>query len=222
MKDQITMTIFKTVLASAAIAVALTGLPAAASTLLGTFIHDYGFKPGGTNPGGNDTLFEDFVRVSDASTNRFSDSISFASLNFATIDRLEVFISAARANDTVRVLGLPVPTELWSIRFQGSAPGAFIDDLFIPLTSDPMSQNVTLSPATDFLTVDAFQNSVDNKALSFWFSEFTRGNDEFDLYLVKLQVYGTLAAIPLPAAGWLMLAGLGGLGLMKRRRRHLA
>ena len=31
--------------------------------------------------------------------------------------------------------------------------------------------------------------------------------------------YGSVAPIPLPAAGWLMLAGIGGLALLRRRKR---
>jgi len=33
--------------------------------------------------------------------------------------------------------------------------------------------------------------------------------------------YGTASVVPLPAAGWLMLAALGGLGLIGRRRRTI-
>jgi uncharacterized protein YegL len=35
----------------------------------------------------------------------------------------------------------------------------------------------------------------------------------------SLTVFGVDGQIPLPAAGWLLLAGIGGLGLMSRRRR---
>lgn len=37
-----------------------------------------------------------------------------------------------------------------------------------------------------------------------------------------ISFYDTMAPIPLPAAGWLMLAGLGGLVAVRRRRRKAA
>jgi hypothetical protein len=40
--------------------------------------------------------------------------------------------------------------------------------------------------------------------------------------LTSTVVGGTPAPIPLPAAGWMLLAGLGGLGLVARRRRDRA
>ena len=210
---------FKTFAATLLVAATLSG-PALSSTLLGTFFRDYGSDTGKVDPAGTDALFGDFVRVSDNSTERFSDTIDFSTINFATLDRLEVFISAASANNTVTLPFIgTVPTEIWTARFQGANPGSPFDDLFVPLTSDPMSQQVTISPASDVLTVNVFANATSTKSLSFWFSEFTPGVDQFDLYQVKLQVYGTLAPIPLPAAGWLMLAGLGGLGLAARRKR---
>ncbi|MBC7154879.1 MAG: VPLPA-CTERM sorting domain-containing protein [Rhodobacteraceae bacterium] len=34
-----------------------------------------------------------------------------------------------------------------------------------------------------------------------------------------LGIYANIAAVPLPAAGWLMMAGIGGLAAMRRRRK---
>lgn len=40
--------------------------------------------------------------------------------------------------------------------------------------------------------------------------------------LSNVRLYGTTAPIPLPAAGWLLLTAVGGLGLAVRRRRKAA
>ena len=40
--------------------------------------------------------------------------------------------------------------------------------------------------------------------------------------LAALSFGGTITAIPVPAAGWLLLTALGGLGVMARRRKHAA
>lgn len=46
-----------------------------------------------------------------------------------------------------------------------------------------------------------------------------KGNGEPGPGLSHFALYSVTAAVPLPAAGWLMLAGLGGLGILRRSRR---
>ncbi|WP_420876405.1 VPLPA-CTERM sorting domain-containing protein [Roseovarius tolerans] len=35
----------------------------------------------------------------------------------------------------------------------------------------------------------------------------------------ELGIYANISAVPLPAAGWLMIAGIGGLAALRRRRK---
>lgn len=44
------------------------------------------------------------------------------------------------------------------------------------------------------------------------------GGDNFGMLLDRVTLTQTMAVIPVPAAGFLLLAGLGGLGAMRRRR----
>lgn len=48
---------------------------------------------------------------------------------------------------------------------------------------------------------------------------FNPGENNPDLSNIRLFGTAVLAPIPLPAAGWLMLAGLGGLAAMRRRKK---
>ncbi|MFX0547397.1 VPLPA-CTERM sorting domain-containing protein [Roseovarius sp. S1116L3] len=69
------------------------------------------------------------------------------------------------------------------------------------ITGDSNANPYLFSP---FLTGDTLRIAVDGNASAFRVSSMT------------------VAAVPLPAAGWLMIAGLGGLGALRRRRKNAA
>ncbi|MEM9393190.1 MAG: THxN family PEP-CTERM protein [Pseudomonadota bacterium] len=60
------------------------------------------------------------------------------------------------------------------------------------------------------------------------FSGFKVGDDIFESFITEERkdneatLTAKLEAVPLPAAGWLLVAGLGGLAAMKRRKKALA
>ncbi|MFN3936098.1 MAG: VPLPA-CTERM sorting domain-containing protein [Gemmobacter sp.] len=200
---------------------AMTAAPAAAATLLGTFTHDYGSAAGKVDPGGNDALFADFVRVSDQSTGRFSDAISFASLAYDTISKIVLTLKFSDAGPSGCVAAVGCFGENWAVRVQGSTAAASTDDFFAQLVDGLSPQAFTLTAGTDAGSVTAWANTLATRAVSFWFSEFTAGTDRFDLYWAKVEVYGTEPAgpapIPLPAGGFLLLAGLAALGALRRK-----
>ncbi|GAA0300995.1 VPLPA-CTERM sorting domain-containing protein [Rhodovulum strictum] len=46
------------------------------------------------------------------------------------------------------------------------------------------------------------------------------GDDNHDDMAVRIRIdNGSISAVPLPAAGWLLIAGLGGLGVVARRKK---
>lgn len=54
------------------------------------------------------------------------------------------------------------------------------------------------------------------------FTAFEYGNGERGSQLAQVQVTADVAPVPVPAGLPLLLAGLGGLGLVARRKRKLA
>lgn len=200
-------------LAATGMLAAALAAPAAEAATLGVFTRDYGSGPGRIDPGGNDVLATGHVTVSDQSTSRFFDSFDFSSLTYSSIDSLTLTLSFSGAGPSF------VPFEAWAVRVQGSNASSSSDDRFAALTDAASPQSVTLTLAADVLGVNAFAHSLATEQLTFWFSEFTPGADSFRLVSASLTVSGTPAAVPLPAAGGLLLGALGGLAVLRRRRR---
>lgn len=76
-------------------------------------------------------------------------------------------------------------------------------------------------------TITGFDRASDRKLFSVVYFGFAngdvtvRGTNTFGFNAASAD-FSTIVPIPLPAAGWLMLAGLGGLGVAARRRRKAA
>lgn len=63
--------------------------------------------------------------------------------------------------------------------------------------------------------------SADAKVLELWLDDADQSDDNHDDMAIRLAITGdgTFGVVPLPAAGWLLIAGLGGLAAMKRRKK---
>lgn len=205
----------------AALALAMTSVVAPqadAATLLGTFTHKYGSNPGRIDPAGSDTLNPKSVTVSDDSSTRFSDSISFASLNYLNISHVKLKLTYSGATPD---FAQSCPScyvfwrERWTTDFLGLDDSTNTDNLRTQLDGSPV-QVIKLSLAKDLGAVTAFARLLATEALSFRFNEWSNGNDSFRLSSAKLEVYG--APVPLPASGLMLAGALGGAALIRRRK----
>lgn len=208
------MTSIKTFIAAATLAITAPAM--ASAVTLGVLTNDYGTGPGQVDPGGSDIVSANSVQVSDASSGRFFDTFDLSPFAGDTITGLALTLDFEGAGPSL------IPTELWSVRIQGSNSGGFVDDVFIPLADALSPQTITINPSTDLLTVDAFSHSVALSAFEFWFSESTPAGlfgraDEFTLNSATLEVFGEPAVVALPASATLLLLGLGGLAISRKR-----
>ncbi|MCD5381004.1 MAG: hypothetical protein LR008_00325, partial [Candidatus Pacebacteria bacterium] len=200
-----TKTFFTSLLVAGFIATSST---VSASTLLYTELHDYGISK--YDPGGNDPLKADSVKVKDSSSSRFYDSFDLSGIT-GTIDRIELTLDFKKAGPFCP-LGICALGETWSVRAQGSNSSTASDDSFGQLSDVLSPQTFVYSAATDTGTIDTFLASILSGEFEFWFSEGSIWKDAFNLDTAEINVYG-VSEVSLPAAAFLFgpaLLGLSG------------
>lgn len=72
-----------------------------------------------------------------------------------------------------------------------------------------------------FVSFDANPVNTSGQSLVLWFDDKGAGADrDYDDMAIRLEIVGgTVSTVPVPAAGLLLLGGLGALGALKRRRK---
>lgn len=167
---------------------------------------------------GDTTFFDD--------DNDFNESFDFSAVDYASVDRFELTLTIAGATDEDAFFGIiPIAFEAWKVRAQGSTSG-FSDDLFLPAGFARLEDGTivfTIDAASDTGGADVFAHSVATGEFGFWLSEFSADrlidNPSITVSSAQLDVFGTLAPVPLPAGGLLLLGGLAGLGVARARRK---
>ncbi|MFT4151911.1 MAG: VPLPA-CTERM sorting domain-containing protein [Paracoccaceae bacterium] len=157
--------------------------------------------------------------VADNAPVRFSASFDFTTLALDAIDSIQLTLNYSGVGNALCVGTLCLGSEAWFVRAQGGTLSSSSDDYFGRLTAGGSTVTFTLSSLTDTGSINAFAHSVANQIFTFWFSEQTLGVDSFTLASARLVVNGTEASpVPLPAAAPMLMAGLGGLAMLRRRR----
>lgn len=197
-------------------AVTLISGPVSAA-VIGSYTYDY--TSTGNRGGQGFAQGVDGVRIVDNGTT-FTDSFSFSELAGATIDSFDLTFAFSGAGPT-SFFGI-FPIEQWN----ASVGTTSLLNTSSFLLGTLVDNN---SPATGFVfggssgdEADVFDAALANLGLSFSFENVgALGGLSFDLASVSLTVNGTAASavVPLPAPGFLLLAALGGLGLMRRKSR---
>lgn len=133
------------------------------------------------------------------------DSVEIGSVPFTNETGVPIFISG-----TVAASADSIPT-LQALRYGFTA---IEDDDSVDLALDDDTFSID-GGASGSGAIERFRAAVDQT----FFLVFRDGADA-DLGDIATTYEVTPAPVPLPAAGWLLLAGLGGLGLLRRRAQR--
>lgn len=214
----------RSLIAGALVATALLSGQASAA-VIGAYSFDYRTGSADTRSGQGFSQNADGVRIT-STGGTFRDTFDFSNLAGAVIDSFDLTFTFAGAgpSNLINIFGIGlVRQEQWRVYAEGSNAASRNDDLSALLIDNQSPWTGSISAASDGSGTDVFATALANLSLGVSFvHEGFSTNRNFTLSGIQLTVNGTAATsavVPLPAPGLLLLAALGGLGLMRRRAR---
>lgn len=205
----------------------------ASPILLDTITHNYGnehYVPESVKAnkkGHCDSASANWLVIKDNNNgcSRFYDNFSFSDLAYHSIDSFELSVSYSRAGDINWFLIFPI-FEQWQVRpGVSSSTGG---NQYFNLNKNNGLNNSIFTFTRDNLSI--FDQIVNAKNFSLWFSETSGPNNNFKLYSASLNVYGVapqiepqnpedVITVPAPAGIALFGLGLTLLGFARRNKR---
>ncbi|QBL08342.1 PEP-CTERM sorting domain-containing protein [Rheinheimera sp. D18] len=194
--------------------------------LIGNIEHNYGttsYIPSSMGTKSCDTKNANSITIKDTSSGcqRFADVFDFSALDFATISHFELDLTFSGTNN--RYCFIFCFNEDWRILPASNGQRATLAEQTKLTRASGITQQTFVFDANTLSSL--FNDIVDSKKFSLWFSEEAFGANNFNLYSANLSVYGTAASQPVadepakvPAPASIALLGLGLLMLRRFKK----
>ncbi len=189
----------------------LSGMAGAATV---DITKDYG---GAVTPiyGSGGTMAADHVSVidrNDTTGNRFFDKFNFGALVSGTVNSIKLTLHYSLAPHTT---SFGFSKEDWRVYGTTNGGTSTTDRIQV---GNRLSSSSTATWTATFTSGSVFSQALTSGVFAFWFGDEGYAANDFNLYSAAVTVDYTPATVPLPAGGILLLGGLGGLALLRRRK----
>lgn len=166
------------------------------------------------------TCAVDQFTIYDSGSDTYKNSTSCAGA-FEGNDSAAAVSGLFGETDWAQLVKVNVGTETTSSTENGTTLTSSAGTEFTWKITDWMGYNPVMAivKAGDNFTAYLLDTDIGTNGEGNTFSLFVGKDDKNNPEISHLAIYYTPAVVPLPAAGWLLLMGLGGLGVASRRRR---